>query len=90
MQPLKDPLAEFAEHVHAVEGSEGTHQAILATAPRLAHAVAKLDAEHRRLTAELEELTARTARLAAELARHHQREIDLLHEAYATDIGGTD
>jgi len=97
---------DFAAHVEVTEGPGGLHQSIMAGDLRLANAVASLTAEHASIAAELAALVSDTTppvspgdvaairehgtRLLGQLVRHRQRGADLVYEAYATDIGGTD
>jgi hypothetical protein len=96
--------ADFHAHVEVTEGPEGLYDVVLATAPRLAHAVAKLKDEHGEIRAYLDDLRACADRTVDEpgvvqvrelgtvlmglLARHRQRGADLVYEAYSSDIGG--
>jgi hypothetical protein len=77
---------------------------VVANAPRLAHAVHRLVAEHSVITELVDQLASRarntsTSNDVAELRRggtallgrlvkHRQRGADLVFEAYQTDIGG--
>jgi hypothetical protein len=96
--------ADFDEHVALMEGSGGLHEAVVAAAPRLSHAVGRLVAEHTVIRGLVEDLLARVrppaaadeveairalgATLLGRLARHRQRGADLIHEAYEVDLGG--
>jgi hypothetical protein len=96
--------ADFTTHIAITEGPDGLHRNIVDTAPRLAHAVEKLSAEHAVIVDRIEDLL-RTASspplsdgvntireqatsLLGLLARHRQRGADLIFEAYEADIGG--
>jgi hypothetical protein len=75
---------------------------ILATAPRLSDAVARLIREHARITDLVDDLLARLTpeshdvdevrdlgtTLLALLVSHRQRGSDLVYEAYEFDVGG--
>lgn len=92
----------FAEHVVVTEGPDGFYAELLDQAPRLARRIHVLLREHATVTDALstlrvrvaapettvEELRGRGGELLRDLARHRQRGADLVHEAYATDIGG--
>jgi hypothetical protein len=91
------------DHVAVTEGSDGLHQELVATAPRLSGPVAELTAEHATLREQLVELLdlvglpaidARAVRHAGTslldlLMRHRQRGADLVFEAYEFDVGGS-
>lgn len=92
----------LTEHIVLTEGPGGLYAELRAHAPRLAHGVAGLVAEHGTLLArldalarqlrgadlEMEDVRRAARRLLAELSQHRQRGADLVYEAYATDIGG--
>lgn len=90
----------LAHHVVAVEAPDGLLPQIIDAAPRLANAVKRLEADHRRLSEAISTLVEDTSEgepdavreLAVELLRdmalHRQRGSDLVYEAYSTDIGG--
>lgn len=91
----------FADHLHATESDEGLFEEVLAEAPRLAPAVARLRAEHDEIENDLlalelalrepgagERVRERAVQLLGRLVRHRQRGADLVYEAYETDIGG--
>ncbi len=93
--------AAFTEHVTATEADSGLFAQVRCRAPRLDHACHVLSAEHRAIDASAEAVAAalpgnptagREAALAllALLGRHRQRGADLMFEAYAVDIGGSD
>lgn len=96
LRPALERLArEFALHVEVTEGPGGLHQAILAGDLRLANQVDTLAAEHAVIAAEIAALVrdpdvASTRALIARIERHRRRGADLIHEAFATDIGGGD
>lgn len=92
---------EFAEHVSATEGADGLFEQVRRRAPRLDHHTQRLTEDHGRITAELttaiaaldsDVAGAREAVLSllAHLARHRQMGADLVYEAYAVDLGGSD
>ena len=92
---------EFAEHVSATEGADGLFEQVRRRAPRLDHHCQRLTEDHARITAELttaiaaldtDVTGAREAVLSllAHLARHRQLGADLVYEAYAVDLGGSD
>ena len=95
-------LAEsFAAHVRATEGPDGLFEQVRRRAPRLDHQTRQLATDHGTIAAELAAATAtvgphvRESReavlsLLAHLARHRQVGADLVYEAYAVDIGGSD
>jgi hypothetical protein len=102
---LMELSADFREHVVIAEAPDGINARALRSAPRLAKAVDRLQAEHAELTALMDQLLkllgapgATTAeqvrddvtRLLGRLVRHRQRGSDLLYEAWAVDIGGGD
>jgi hypothetical protein len=62
---LADVSADFRTHVEIAEGPDGLHEAVLAVAPRLANAVARLSREHLRLRALIDESLARVGDLTA-------------------------
>ena len=94
---------DFRTHIAVTEGPDGVHREVLETAPRLAHAVKHLVAEHAVIAALIEDLLRASnaasdddvdairdlaTGLLGRLARHRQRGADLIYEAYETDIGG--
>ena len=101
---LVELSADFAEHVAVTEGSDGLHDAVLASTPRLSHSIRRLVAEHTAIKGLIGELLAGVrppvaaddvdmvrglgAALLARLVRHRQHGADLIHEAYQVDIGG--
>jgi hypothetical protein len=103
---LEELAEEFAEHIDVTEGPDGLHDAILAAAPRLGHAVQALTAEHGDIRAEIAALLTATeppvtpddvadvreqgTRLLGHVVRHRQRGADLVYEAYETDLGAGD
>jgi hypothetical protein len=93
--------AAFDDHVRSTEGATGTYAEVVTVAPRLARGVTLLANDHQRLATALAGLRKRAeegaqpadlrrcgASLLVLLDRHRQRGIDLLYEAYGTDIGG--
>jgi heme oxygenase len=93
--------AAFGDHVRATEGAGGGYAEVVAAAPRLARPVELLARDHLELNGALGTLRQRCqsgahpadlrrlgAGLLVLLDRHRQRGIDLLYEAYGTDIGG--
>jgi hypothetical protein len=101
---LVELSADFAEHVAVTEGSDGLHNAVLASTPRLSHSIRRLVAEHTAIKGLIGELLAGVRPpvaaadvdavrelatvLLARLVRHRQHGADLIHEAYQVDIGG--
>jgi hypothetical protein len=103
---LDQVKADLAVHRALAEGRHGLHLDIVRSSPRHAHAVHRLNAEHRLLAARANELCVHAASrvfdggvameqlrtcaqaLIREIARHRQREADLVHEAYDLDLGG--
>ena len=100
---LIDLVSDVREHIDATEGREGLYVDVLASAPRLSAAVARLTREHAQISDLLEGLLARTIRpdkvdveevrglgtsLLGLLVRHRQRGSDLLYEAFDFDVGG--
>lgn len=97
---------DLREHVEKTEGPSGFHADIVTAAPRLAHAVGALTADHVTAVAQVNKIVtdARTVAttqdvdqlrelgtaLIALLSRHRQRGADLIYEAYEFDIGGED
>lgn len=97
-----DRLAEaFDRHVKATEGPDGLFAQVRRRAPRMDNHCRRLTSDHAIIA---EELTAATAALAAgvteareavlsllaHLARHRQAGADLVYQAYAVDLGGSD
>jgi hypothetical protein len=96
--------ADFREHIEITEGPTGLYRDILATAPRLAGAVRRLEREHGDITVALdtictlidkvpqdrgaEDVREGATAVLTALVRHRQRGADLVWEAYASDIGG--
>ena len=96
-------IEAFRYHVEQSEGPEGLLPEIVATAPRLAHAVEQVTEEHRSLLFQMDCLhaEAESGRLDAveavrrealnllqALAAHRQRGSDLIYEAYLVDVEG--
>jgi hypothetical protein len=93
--------AALDDHVRVTEGASGRYAEVVAAAPRLARGMSLLERDHRRLAGALGVLRQHVddgarpadlrrcgAGLLMLLDRHRQRGIDLLYEAYGTDIGG--
>jgi hypothetical protein len=91
--------AEFHTHIELTEGPDGLYAEVLMDAPRLSRRVYHLSREHvavltqldgvaAQLEADPDRLRRRAGDLLSGLSRHRQRGADLVHEAYATDIGG--
>ena len=102
---LVELAADLRRHVEVTEGPGGLHRDILATAPRLSGAVARLAEDHRALIARVEELIDEVqaldrvdpdmvrilgTALLGRLVRHRQHGADLVFEAYELDLGGED
>lgn len=99
---LVELSADFREHIDVTEGHDGLYADLLATAPRLSDAVARLAREHTRIKDQVDDLLARTPEskedvdkvrdhgtlLLGVLVRHRQRGSDLVYEAYELDLGG--
>jgi hypothetical protein len=100
---LLSPLrVAFAAHRAATEGDAGLYANLVQDAPRLIHQVNGLVAEHAVLDgamarlegiAETVETDAEVIRhevmlVLGDLARHRQRDSDLVYDAYSIDIGG--
>jgi hypothetical protein len=101
---LVELSADFREHIDVTEGHDGLYADLLATAPRLTDAVARLAREHTRIRDQVDDLLARVGRpeskedvdkvrdlgtmLLGVLVRHRQRGSDLVFEAYELDLGG--
>ncbi len=93
--------AALNDHVRVTEGAGGGYAKVIAAAPRLARGVNLLARDHQHLVGALlllrrqfesgahpADLRHCGAGLLLQLDRHRQRGIDLLYEAYGTDIGG--
>ena len=91
----------FAEHITATEGPDGLFDQVRQRSPRMARQCARLAAEHGTITTQLAAVhraleedtdTVRSAvvDLLGQLVRHRQGGADLVYEAYAVDIGGSD
>jgi hypothetical protein len=101
---LTELSADFAEHVAETEGAGGTHEAALATAPRLTNSVRRLVSDHAVITGLIDDLLARVrspvaadevdavrdlgTALLSRLVRHRQDGADLIYQAYQVDLGG--
>jgi hypothetical protein len=96
-------IEAFRYHVDQSEGPGGLLPEIVATAPRLAHAVDHVKHEHGTLLVELDRLNAAAGsgglvdveavrqealNLLRALAAHRQRGSDLIYEAYLVDVEG--
>ena len=101
---LVELSADLREHIDITEGADGLYQGLLATAPRLSNAVARLTREHTLITGMVDNLLTSVSdsganqevdkvrelgnELLGELVRHRQGGSDLVYEAYQADIGG--
>ena len=101
---LVELSADLREHIDVTEGHDGLYADLLATAPRLSDAVARLAREHARIRDHVDGLLARVrtpegkedvdkvrdlgTMLLGLLVRHRQRGSDLVYEAYELDVGG--
>jgi hypothetical protein len=100
---LVELSADFREHIAITEGPDGLYVDLLATAPRLCDAVARLTQEHLQITDLVDDMLARTSTPGSEdvdevrglgttllglLVSHRQRGADLVYEAYEFDVGG--
>ncbi len=99
---LVELSADLREHVEVTQGEAGVHADVLAAAPRLSGAVARLAREHVQISRLVDDLLSRTSVPDQDVARvrrlgttllgmlvsHRQRGSDLLYEAYEFDIGG--
>ena len=101
---LVELSADFREHIDVTEGHDGLYADLLATAPRLSEAVARLARDHARIRHQIDDLLARVripegredvdkirdlgTMLLGVLVRHRQRGSDLVYEAYELDLGG--
>ena len=96
-------IEAFRHHVDESEGPGGLLPEIVATAPRLAHAVDQVKREHQSLLVEMDHLQVvagsgglvdveavrqETLNLLRALAAHRQRGSDLIYEAYLVDVEG--
>jgi hypothetical protein len=97
--------ADFQVHLEVTEGPNGLHHDVMIAAPRLAHAISVLTAEHQVITSMIVDLTGRAQLTAAQgveavhrdattliahIASHRQRGADLMFEAFEADVGGQD
>lgn len=102
---LRELSDRFDEHVELTEEEGGLFEEILEEAPRLAHRIDGLRAEHveiaTALAGALDRLQAWTGphaapfreeltKLLGRLVRHRQKGADLLYEALEVDLGGLD
>jgi hypothetical protein len=98
-----NPLRQaFAEYRAATEGTDGLYAQVISEAPRLAHEVHGLVAEHGALDKAMAILARQAADTDADaetlrrgaldvlggLSRHRQHVADVVYTAYAVDIGG--
>ena len=92
---------QFARHVSATEAADGLFEQVRRRAPPLDHPCARLIDDHRGISAELANAIASldaevtdvresVLSVLAHLARHRQLGADLVYEAYAVDLGGSD
>jgi hypothetical protein len=98
--------AEWDNHVQTTEGDDGLFAEIMDMEPRLAHAIDRLRHEHRELADEMSGANAALGRVAdedgvtktrtelvqllARLSLHRHRGVDLVYDAYNTDISADD
>lgn len=103
-EAMAEVAADFAAHIAETEGPTGAHEAVLVTAPRLAHPVRRLVSDHAVISGCIDDLRARLSSpvaaddagavrdlgtaLLGRLARHRQQGADLIYEAYQVDLGG--
>jgi hypothetical protein len=103
---LRDVSEAWAEHITTTEADDGLFAEIMGFAPRFAHAIERLRHEHETLRAAIsasavgldaavDESGVDASRadlldLLALLARHRHRGIDLVYDAYNTDISAGD
>lgn len=91
----------FTEHVEATEGRDGLFDQVRRRAPRMDSLCRRLTQDHRTIVSEMVAATAAldgtvgeareaVLSLLAHLARHRQLGADLVYEAYAVDLGGSD
>ena len=91
----------FADHVAATEGPDGLFDQVRRRSPRLDSHCAGLAAEHGTIATQLaavrsaldsdaERVRSAVVDLLGKLVRHRQRGADLVYEAYAVDIGGSE
>lgn len=94
----------FDAHVLGAEAPDGLFEDVIARAPRLANQVRRVADEHPAISAALdaalamldhdpvdaEALRAAAVDVLSRMARHRQHGADLVYEAYAVDIGGSD
>ena len=102
---LVELSADFREHIDVTEGgTTGLYVDLLATAPHLSEAVARLAREHTQIRDLVDDLLTRArtsdskedvdkvrddgTMLLGMLVRHRQRGSDLVYEAYELDVGG--
>jgi hypothetical protein len=91
----------FSDHIAATEGPDGLFDQVRRRSPRLDSHCARLAAEHGTISTQIAavhsalERDAETVRsavvdLLGQLVRHRQGGADLVYEAYAVDIGGSE
>lgn len=89
----------FADHVEGTEGPDGLFAQVRRRSPRLDNATKRLAADHVAINEQMSVVAAAdepaavreaVLKLLAMLARHRQAGADLVYEAYAVDIGGSD
>ncbi|MDQ3826010.1 MAG: hypothetical protein M3325_09860 [Actinomycetota bacterium] len=101
---LVELSVDLRDHIDMTEGPDGIHEQIVKAAPRLAHGVTQLSADHSRLREILDQALASAGGPTAEdhvertreygtallgrLVRHRQHSSDLIFEAFQVDIGG--
>jgi hypothetical protein len=101
---LVELSVDLRDHISITEGPGGAHEQIVKAAPRLAHGVTQLSADHTRLREILDQALASAGGPDAEkhvestreygtallgrLVRHRQHSSDLIFEALEVDIGG--
>jgi hypothetical protein len=92
----------FAKHITATEGPDGLFDQVRRRSPRLDGHCRRLAEEHGTITTQLaavhrvleegdsESIRAAVVDLLGQLVRHRQLGADLVYEAYAVDIGGSE
>jgi hypothetical protein len=99
---LEQVSAALAAHIALTEGPEGTHDDLLAVAPRLANDIRLLTKDHdfmerlvdtigvvlRSETPDWQVIDEHVNRLLDHIAGHRLRDAELVYEAYHVDIGG--
>jgi hypothetical protein len=103
---LETLLAEWGDHIRLAEAEGGLFDEIMDQEPRLAHAIERLRHEHVELADKLGSAATALERVADEsgvaasraalvgliggLSLHRHRGVDLVYEAYNTDISADD